>query len=370
MNILVLTSSRADFGIYLPVLNELKNDLAFKVSILAFGTHISKAHGQTINYIRETGFEPEYMIDNMFDGDSPKDIALIYANTVNKFSEFWSSKGDNFKYVLVLGDRYEMAAAVAAGIPFGIPFVHIHAGETTLGAIDNIYRHSITLASCMQFVAMETYKQKVRQLLGNSDKCFISGAPSIDNLRSMKLLGKDEFNDKWGIDLDKPTVLVTIHPETVDFKSNEQYANEVKQFFGDLVHSKQLVITMPNADTNASVFRSMFNQLKEEYPSEVFLIENFGTQSYFTCMKYCGLLIGNTSSGIIEAASFGKYVINLGNRQAGRASSSNVINLPFESQAIAQCTEQYFSKIFSGENIYGNGRAAEVIINKLKSNGA
>lgn len=367
INILVLTSSRADFGIYLPILNKLKSDPDFKLDLMAFGTHVSKEHGFTINSIRESGFEPVFTIESMSGSDKPEDIAHVYALTLSKFATFWSQHTNNYKYVLVLGDRYEMAAAVAAGIPYGIPFVHIHAGETTLGAIDNIYRHSITLASSMQFVSMPAYKERVNQLLGNNDKCFVSGAPSLDNLKNIELLTVEDFNQKWNIDLLKPSILVTIHPETVDFTSNKQYAEEILKCFRELAKTKQLIITMPNADTNASAFKAVFTTLKEENETMIHLIENFGTQSYFTCMKYTGLMIGNTSSGIIEAASFGRYVLDLGSRQAGRNAADNVIHLPFDSESILTNSDKYFGMQFNGENIYGMGDAASIIIENLKT---
>ncbi len=368
INILVLTSSRADFGIYLPVLKLLKKDPAFDLKILAFGTHVSHDHGYTIDNIREAGFEPDFSIESMSGSDSPLDIANAYALTASKFAEFWNAHQRDFTFVLVLGDRYEMAAAVAAGIPFGIPFVHIHAGETTLGAIDNVYRHSITLASVMQFVSMPAYRDRVRQILGNEDKCYVSGAPSIDNLAGMDLLSTGEFYKRWNIDLLQPFILVTIHPETIDYNSNEIYAKEMLDCLGKLASGKQIIITMPNADTSASVFRAAFKTLAEENKSSVHLVENFGTQSYFTCMKYAGLMIGNTSSGIIEAASFGSYVLNLGNRQAGRTAGENVIHLPFDSNSIIKNTELYFGKTYGGGNIYGKGNAASIIIENLKAN--
>lgn len=368
IHILVLTSSRADFGIYLPVLKLLKNDSAFNLKILAFGTHLSREHGYTIDNIREAGFDPEYTIESMSGSDTPLDIANVYALTASKFADFWNRHNKAFTYVLVLGDRYEMAAAVAAGIPFGIPFVHIHAGETTLGAIDNIYRHSITLASVIQFVSMPAYRDRVRQILGNEDKCYISGAPSIDNLAGLELMSTAEFYERWHIDLQQPFILVTIHPETIDYESNEIFAGEMLDCLGKLALGKQIVITMPNADTGASVFRAAFRKLAEENKSSVHLVENFGTQSYFTCMKYAGLMIGNTSSGIIEAASFGCYVLNLGNRQAGRTAGENVIHLPFDSKSIIKNTELFFGKTYSGGNIYGKGNAATIIIENLKAN--
>ena len=366
INVLVLTSSRADFGIYLPLLEKLKGDPRFLLKMLAFGTHLSKSHGYTLNQIEEAGFESEYQISSMLANDASGDIATSYALTALKFADFWKSTAGRFDWVIVLGDRFEMAAAVAAGIPFNIPFVHIHGGETTLGAIDNIYRHFITLTSKMHFVALPQFQERVNQILGDATgQCFIVGALSLDNTKSVKLLSKAEFKQKWAIDLDRPSILITVHPETVAYERNQDFALKIYNAFKILSLDMQLIVTMPNADTAGFIFRDIFKKLKEGYPEQIHLVENFGTQSYFTCMKYAGLMIGNTSSGIIEAASFEKYVLNLGNRQKGRIAGENVIHLPFETNAIIDQANFYFNKKYEGGNIYDKGGAAEIIIQKL-----
>lgn len=366
INVLVLTSSRADFGIYLPLLEKLKGDPRFLLKMLAFGTHLSKSHGYTLNQIEEAGFESEYQISSMLANDASGDIATSYALTALKFADFWKSTAGRFDWVIVLGDRFEMAAAVAAGIPFNMPFVHIHGGETTLGAIDNIYRHFITLTSKMHFVALPQFQERVNQILGDATgQCFIVGALSLDNTKSVKLLSKAEFKQKWAIDLDRPSILITVHPETVAYERNQDFALQIYNAFKILSLDMQLIVTMPNADTAGFIFRDIFKKLKEGYPEQIHLVENFGTQSYFTCMKYAGLMIGNTSSGIIEAASFEKYVLNLGNRQKGRIAGENVIHLPFETNAIIDQANFYFNKKYEGANIYDKGGAAEIIIQKL-----
>lgn len=366
INVLVLTSSRADFGIYLPLLEKLKGDPRFLLKMLAFGTHLSKSHGYTLNQIEEAGFESEYQISSMLANDASGDIATSYALTALKFADFWKSTAGRFDWVIVLGDRFEMAAAVAAGIPFNMPFVHIHGGETTLGAIDNIYRHFITLTSKMHFVALPQFQERVNQILGDATgQCFIVGALSLDNTKSVKLLSKAEFKQKWAIDLDRPSILITVHPETVAYERNQDFALKIYNAFKILSLDMQLIVTMPNADTAGFIFRDIFKKLKEGYPEQIHLVENFGTQSYFTCMKYAGLMIGNTSSGIIEAASFEKYVLNLGNRQKGRIAGENVIHLPFETNAIIDQANFYFNKKYEGANIYDKGGAAEIIIQKL-----
>jgi len=363
--ILLLTSSRADYGIYLPLIKKFKQFPDAALDILAFGTHLSSNHGNTIQQIYEDGFEVKHQIDIGIEGDAPIDVSKCYANTVKLFADFWEFKGGAYRWVLVLGDRFEMAAAVAAGVPFNIPFVHLHAGDTTLGAIDNMYRHWITLASKKYYVSLEQHKSKVRDLVGHEHNCYVMGALALDNLSNLALLTTDEFFEKWQIDLKIPSILITLHPETVAFEKNKTYCAIFQSVLIDLAKKYQLIITMPNMDTNGQLYRISYEMVKAQNPAQVQLIENFGTQSYFTAMRYAGLALGNTSSGIIEAASFKRYHVNIGDRQNGRVAGENVLHVPFNREEILAKVEQFFGKDYSGGNIYFRGGAAELIVKTL-----
>lgn len=364
--ILVLTSSRADFGIYLPLLKKMHVSKSIKLSILAFGTHLSKFHGYTLDQIKESGFKVDYTVSSLVLGDTEGDIANSYALTAQKFSDFWSSHSNKFDIVFVLGDRFEMAAAVAAGIPFNVKFAHIHGGETTLGAIDNIYRHSISLASKWHFVALPEFKQRLAGILNKEDDIYTVGALSLENVDEIRLLTLEEFHNKWQIDLALPTILITVHPETVGATINDSYAKELYKSLSVLANVYQLVITMPNADTLGSLYRVQYDKLKSNFPSKVFLIENFGTSSYFTAMKYVSLMLGNTSSGIIEAASFRKYVVNIGDRQKGRITGDNVIHVNFDTEKIVEAVNKIKAKNYIGKNIYHKGSAAYKIMSVIE----
>ncbi|MEP1094963.1 MAG: UDP-N-acetylglucosamine 2-epimerase [Cyclobacteriaceae bacterium] len=367
MKIGVLTSARADFGIYTPLLNSLKEDEFFDLEIIAFGTHLSKFHGYTVDYIEDQGFAVYHKITSLLVNDNPNSIATSYALTSLKFADFWEECFDTYEYVFCLGDRFEMAAAVNAGIPYGIRFAHIHGGDTTLGAIDNIYRHQISLASKLHFVAIPNHADRVKELVGNEGIVEVVGSLSLENISGFKLLSKQEFWEVWKIDLSMPTILVTVHPETVGYEQNEFFAQETYAAIFDLVNDYQVIITLPNADTSGTLYRECFEKLGNELGKKIHLVENFGTRSYFTCMKYCNLLFGNSSSGIIEAASFEKYVINIGDRQMGRAHGKNVVNVPFERNELVNAVKLYATRKFDGKNLYDQGGAVKKIILTLKT---
>jgi GDP/UDP-N,N'-diacetylbacillosamine 2-epimerase (hydrolysing) len=367
MKIGVLTSSRADYGIYLPLLQLLKTDSYFQLEIIAFGTHLSKTHGYTLSHIENDGYQTIHEIPSLGADDSTKGIAQSYGNTVIKFAEFWQS--NTFDLVFCLGDRFEMSAAVQASIPFGVALVHIHGGETTLGAIDNIYRHQITLASKIHFVSTTDYKAKVKQLIGRSQHIYDVGALSLDNIGNFQPLEKVSFLKTFQIK-NEDYALVTFHPETVAVDSNRTYAMHMRNALAQLSEKLNIVVTMPNADTLGSVYREQLHELKKEHPDQILLVENFGKVNYFSAMHYAKLLIGNTSSGIIEAASFHKYVINVGSRQKGRAHGENVFDVEFDSKKIVEKTNEVLKlSNFVNDNIYYKSNTAASIIKTIKQYG-
>lgn len=360
-----LTSSRADFGIYLPLLKRLKDDHFFKIEIIAFGTHLSFFYGNTVDQIEAAGFEVSYKIESLLLTDTPASLSTSMGLTTIKFADFWMQHRERFDLVFCLGDRYEMHAAVIAGVPFQIPFAHLHGGETTLGAIDNVFRHGITLASKYHFVSTPVYASRVNELIGSNEYIYYVGALSLDNVFENELLSVNDFKEKWGIDLSKKTILMTFHPETVNYSKNGAYANELVKTINNL-NSYQVLITMPNADTAGNIIRETFIKGFSN-SANVFMIENLGSQSYFTAMKHCSFLLGNTSSGVIEAASFGKYVINIGDRQKGRLTGDNVIHIPINKHDILTAVSKIEQEVnLSMENIYFNNGAANQIISILR----
>ena len=367
MRISVLTSSRADYGIYYPLLKRIDGDPFFKLNIIAFGTHLSKKHGFTLQNILSDKFQVGHKVETVVSGDTAKDISKSMALTVSKFSEVWEQEKNKTDLIFCLGDRYEMFAAVSASIPFNIPVAHIHGGEITLGAIDNIFRHSLTLMSHYHFTSVEIHSKKVLNLLNQTSNIYNVGSLSLDNLDEIKMLTIAEFKSNFKIDLSRKTILVTFHPETVSYQSNVNYVKELVKVFKSLTEF-QVLITMPNSDTMGSVIRKEFEKLNDAY-NHIITVENLGLQGYFSAMKHCKFLLGNTSSGIIEAASFNKYVINIGDRQKGRTAADNVINVHIQKDAILNEIEKV-NKLgkYQGKNMYkGKKLASNQIIEVLKN---
>ncbi|MES2616813.1 MAG: UDP-N-acetylglucosamine 2-epimerase [Bacteroidota bacterium] len=367
--IAILTSSRADFGIYLPLLNRLRETQGISLELIVFGTHLSNEHGYTINEILKEGFTVNHQIYEAQKSDDKKGIAENFADYTKVFSTFWNKEQDSFDIVLALGDRYEMAAAVMASIPYGIKIGHLHAGETTLGAIDNIYRHCITLCASICFTSTEQYKERVLQIKDNIP-VYTVGALSLEGIKTLDLPSKELLAQTFNIDFSRPVILVVFHPETVNPQNNKIYIQEViKVMKANKDYS--FVVNYPNMDTNASDIRSELNLYKASLngDSRITFVEHFGKKNYFACMSYCALMLGNSSSGIIEAASFEKYVINIGDRQKGRAKSDNVIDCEIESASITNTISELIKKgAYKGENIYlPTAIPSDIIIQRISN---
>jgi GDP/UDP-N,N'-diacetylbacillosamine 2-epimerase (hydrolysing) len=366
MKIGVLTSSRADYGIYLPLLNELKTDSFFELEIIAFGTHLSDKHGFTLADIIKDKYDTIHEITSLVDDDSEKGIAISYGNTVLEFSIFWSIQ--KFDLVFCLGDRFEMSAAVQASIPFGVKLAHLHGGETTLGAIDNIYRHQITLASQIHFVASDNFLNKVRDIIGSSKAIYNVGALSLDGVKKIILPDWSDVRRLFDIP-NKEFILITFHPETLNSSQNKIYIETIYEVLNELCKKYHLVITLSNADTMGSLYRESSKELKTKNTNNITLIENFGKYNYFAAMKASKILLGNTSSAILEAASFGKFAINVGNRQLGRLRSKNILDVPFNKTLIINAINKIIDEsLFTGENKYYKPNTASNIIKIIKDN--
>lgn len=363
MKIAVLTSSRADFGIYLPLLKQLQTDDFFSLEIIAFGTHLSKEHGYTIDEIKKSNLKTIHEVETPLRNRNALDITENIGETISIFADFWSK--NKYDYIIALGDRYEMFAAVTATTPFVCKVAHLHAGETTLGAIDNVYRHAISLMSEILFVSTEIYKEKAIQINPEA-QTFNVGALSVENLKKIDYLSIEDFNEKFNIDLCLPTILCTFHPETVNLEKNIDYINELLSSFTVLMKSYQVVITLPNADTIGDQIKKIILDFGVQNP-DLKIIESFGMVGYLSCMKHCKFMLGNTSSGFVEAAFFPKWVINVGNRQDGRIVTQNIINVPVEQVAILKAVNNIeASAEISFQSIYGDGETAAKIIEILK----
>jgi GDP/UDP-N,N'-diacetylbacillosamine 2-epimerase (hydrolysing) len=363
MKLALLTSSRADYGFYRPLIRRLSEHEDISFTLVAFGAHLSKLHGYTISKIYEDGVANVELVKWVPNGDGPAEIAEGIGSCHVAFSKFWTKT--DVDLVICIGDRYEMFAAVSASIPFNIPVAHISGGEETLGAIDNIYRHSLTHMSRYHFVNTQKNKKRVIELVGNSKNVVHSGSLAVDNIHQTALLNTSEFYEQFAFDITSPFILFTFHPETAKHDNNKLYAEVIESILLGLNYN--VLVTMPNADTSSSIIRDKLIKVGSK-AQRISLVESLGSRGYYTALKNCEFVLGNSSSGLIEAASFGKYVINLGSRQKGREKGKNIIDCKIDEQSILSSIRRIWRMPkLDCENIYGDGNARNIIVDTLRN---
>ncbi len=363
----VVTVGRSDYGIYLPILKQIKADPDLELFLIVSGMHLAPEFGQTVDTITADGFEIDARVEMMVSSDSPEGIAKSMGMGLLGFSQLFAQSPPDL--LLILGDRYEMYSAGLAALPFRFPIAHIHGGELTLGAIDDTLRHSLTKLSHLHFVSTAEYGRRVAQLGEEEWRVTVSGAPSLDNFRNVELLDARAFATRYGINLSPAPLLVTYHPVTLEYEQTDHQVDELLTALG--LAELPVVFTAANADTYGRRINSKIKTFVEDR-KDAWLVENLGTQGYFSLMKLSAAMVGNSSSGIIEAASFQLPVVNIGNRQAGRARAANVIDVGYGHREILQAIDkarqsQFKDGLQTLKNPYGNGTAAGKIVETIKS---
>jgi UDP-hydrolysing UDP-N-acetyl-D-glucosamine 2-epimerase len=361
----IVTTSRADYGLYKPIIREIEKRKDFKYLLIVTGTHLSRMHGYTLDEILKDGFKISEQGEILLSSDS----CAATVKSMGLALDFYAGvyERNRLDILMVLGDRFEMFCAALAALPFNIPIAHIHGGEVTEGAFDDNLRHSMTKLSHLHFVATEEYKRRVIQLGEDPDNVFVCGAPSLDNLKTMPSMTRVNLEKNLNLDLKKPYVIVTLHPETIGRVSNSKLA----ECFLNVCAEKDIdfIVTMPNADPGGNEIRTIIKKTAEQN-DKFHVFENLGTRAYFSLMKYASAMAGNSSSGIIEAASFRLPVVNVGNRQKGRVRGINVIDCGFKDEEIHKALGRSLDHDFrlglkSMKNPYWNGGASNIIVKRL-----
>ncbi len=362
----VVTGSRSDYDLFFPVLKKIVASSSLKLQLIATSAHLSSKFGMTFKKIEEDGFFLDDKVDNLLEDDASYSIAKSTGLATMLLSDsFYKLKPD---VILLLGDRFETHAAATCAMLMNIPIAHIHGGEITEGAIDEKIRHSITKMSALHFCSNEIYRQRIIQMGEDPKKVFNSGAPAIDNILNCALLSIEQLEVDLNFTFHNyKTALITFHPETL---SMNNLVDELDKMFAILVGSKlNIIFTYANADSGGRVINEMIEVFCKSDISKYKVYKNLGRIKYLSLMSHVDLLIGNTSSGIIEAASFTKPVVNIGNRQKGRIRNLNVVDSDManlKNSISLALSREFANKIHGVKNIYGDGLASEIIVKQLE----
>ncbi len=343
MKICTVTGSRAEFFILKNLIYKIQKNKKLHHNLLVTGSHNSKFFGKTINDIKKDKIIISSIIDLNIKGDKARDITKYFSTGIKKFSKkFFDLKPD---IILVLGDRYEIFSAVISAYLNNIPICHIYGGETTEGSLDEGIRHSITKLSNIHFVSTNKYFDRVKQLGENPSSIFNVGSMGVESIKKHKIVKKKHLEELLSLKFDQKNILMTFHPETT--KSKNENIKNLKKCLNCLKKLKNtsVIITMPGADHHYKIIYSTLEKFSKKYKN-VYLFKSLGHDYYFSICRIVDLMIGNSSSGIIEMPSFNKPTINLGNRQLGRIQAKSVLNVNFKENKISIAIKKAFSTKF------------------------
>lgn len=365
--IAVFTGTRAEYGLLYWVLKELESSSECELQLYVGGMHLSPEFGYTIDKIITDGFSVTERIEFLLSSDSAVGISKSMGLALISASEVLERTNPDL--IVLLGDRFESLAIAQAAMLACIPLAHIHGGETTEGLIDEAIRHSITKMSHLHFTATEDYRKRVIQLGEEPDKVFNYGAPGIDSILKFELLDKQKLSDSIDFDLSLPYFMVTYHPVTLDKTGGvESLINLITVL--DLYPDYKCIITYPNADTHGRKLIEVLNSYRDKNPERILLVQSLGQLRYLSLLKYSKAVVGNSSSGLIEAPTFNIPTINIGNRQKGRIAGDTVIQSGETFKEIKKAFEIALSPEFNkvcndAENPYGDGTSSSKIVNKI-----
>ena len=363
-----VTVARSDYGILRPVLGALRADPGFHVEVIAAATHLSPAFGLTVRQVEADGYPPVARVEMTIAGDTPTAIALSTGLGVQGFASAIASASPDL--LLLVGDRFETLAAGVAAVLLTVPIVHLHGGEVTEGAFDDQIRHALTKMSHVHCVSTDAAGRRVAQMGEEDWRICVSGAPGLDSLFHVRRLSREALEARIGLSLSTPPLLVTFHPVTLQ---TETIAAEVDALIAALSRvDLPVVATAPNADTAYARIRAAWAAFAAERPGRVALVESLGTEGYVSLLYEAAAMVGNSSSGLIEAPAVPLPVVNIGVRQAGRDRAANVIDVAPEADAIEAAIRRAVRPEFRASleglvNPYGDGHAAARIVTHLRT---
>lgn len=360
----IITAARSEYGLLKWVIDGVHNDPELELQLVVTGAHLSEEHGNTIRFIEEDGYPIAARVDMHLASDNRKDIVRSMGYCSMGMADVLEQLQSDV--VAVLGDRYELLPIVSAALVMGIPVAHLSGGDVTEGAIDNEVRNAVSMMSAIHFPGVESSAENLRRMLGNDAPIYTAGEPGLESFLRFDLMSRNELAENIGLDADKKWCLVTLHSETK--LSLEENLEMVQNLFKAMQQTKdvQFVISKANADYGGMQINEFWEKTVEKNTSKYHLFTSLGQRRYLSFMQQTVGVIGNSSSGIVEAPFHGIPVINIGDRQKGRHLCKNVIQCDRTKEAIEESFEKMFAQPKIVDTYYGDGHTSEFIITKLK----
>ncbi len=366
LTVCAVTSTRADWGLMAPVLALLRDDPAFDLQLIVTGQHLMPDAGDTAAMIAAEGFMASATIDMKLAGDTPEAVTSALATGIDGLGKAFARLRPDL--VLILGDRYEILGAATAATLARIPIAHIAGGDLTEGAVDDAFRHAITKMSHLHFVTTDDAAQRVRQMGEDPTRVIVTGSPGLDRIRTTPLMDRTALFAAVGLPPLDRFLMVTFHPETLSADSRAA-CGEMLAALHQLGPEVGLVFSGSNADVEGRAVGGMIADFVRSHPNAV-LHASLGSARYFSALKHADAVVGNSSSGLYEAPSFGTPSVNIGDRQKGRVRAASVIDVAARQADIYRGLQRAMEMDGTGiVNPYGDGHAAEKIVAALKAVG-
>ena len=335
--ICVYTSTRAEYGLLRRLMQQLKESPALHLQLLVSGSHLLRKQGNTLQEIQQDGFKPDRCVDIDLTDDSQEGICQSMGTALSGYGRFFSDFRPDI--LVLLGDRFEAFCCAAAAQICRIPIAHIHGGETTAGVVDEAFRHSITKMSHLHFPCCEAYRRRLVQLGEVPEHVHNVGALGVENIRNLPLMKKDALEKSLGFPLDGPFFLITFHPVTLENNSaGEQFGQLLLAL--DQYKGVKCIFTAANADTQGLVINQMQTDYQKRYPDRCLVTPSLGYLRYLSAMKYCTAVVGNSSSGLLEAPALKTPTVNIGDRQQGRVRTKSVKDCTPTKESIIEALNQ------------------------------
>lgn len=352
--ICILTGTRAEYGIMSRLMRSLKDDEHVELQIVATNMHLSPEFGMTINEIESDGFNVDKRVEMLLSSDTPTGTVKSMGLASIGFADAYAELSPDL--IVILGDRYEMLAAASAALIFGIPVAHLYGGEITEGAYDDAIRHAITKLSYLHFTATEEYRHRVIQMGEVPERVYWVGSLGADNIASSQTMTLQELENSIGFCLGGSFLLVTFHPVTKEPGEAEVQTKALLSALEEVIDRHNVLFTLPNSDTDGRTVAGLIQDWANAHPEKACAVTSLGRARYYSALKHCTAVVGNSSSGLVEAPSFRKPTLNIGNRQKGRAQGNTVVNC-------AACLEDIRSGLLKVLNHETRVRIAENGIN-------
>lgn len=362
--ICIVTAARSEYGLLKWIIDGVHQDPELELQLVVTGAHLSEEHGLTYRFIEEDGYPIIAKVDMQLSSDDKASIVRSMGKCSEGFADAFAKLSPDV--VMVLGDRYELLPIVSAALVMGIPVAHLSGGDVTEGAIDNEVRNAISMMSAIHFPGVESSAENLRRMLGRTAQIYTAGEPGLESFLRFELMSREELAENLQLDTNKKWCLVTLHPETK--LGLEENLTMVKNLFEAMRDTEgvQFVISKANADFGGMQINTFWEETIKQDENKYKLFTSLGQRRYLSYMRQAAGVIGNSSSGIVEAPFLGIPVINIGDRQKGRHLCKNVIQTNCDSESLKKAFAQMLAQPTIVDNYYGDGHTSEYVVSVLK----